>query len=163
MEENTNNINEYVVDNDKTEEIEIVEAVDATENKEDEHEEVKNDESVNDKDLDDKSLDITAGANIPYNSTEDTTNISQDGDKKVEDVPETSNYTNEQFDAMIKEIESLKSKVKLFEEDNEKLRKDIASLRENPFYKSTNTTNDRPMRGADEYSKEDVERMRRRI
>lgn len=141
-----------------TEDTKDVENVEATENKEDEtKEETK----------EDKDIDVTASGDEKSNpiniSTLDDQSLNTSVKAEETNFEELYSDAKKQLEAMTQEVEGLKkSKVDL-EEENKKLKSDIASLRENPFYNSTKTTNDRKITDLNEFSVEDVKKMRNRI
>ena len=137
---------------------EIVEIVDATENKEDETKEEIN-----------ENLNITADDTSTPPSEDAITDTTQSqvvnefvNEKEISTTNIVAEQT-EQLEAIKKEYEGLKEINKTLSDKIKELENDIASLRENPFYKSGRTSSDLKMKNTDEYSKEDVERMRKRI
>lgn len=159
--EDNKDLNENVENTENTEET-IVEIVDATENKEDTVEEVKNEN-----DLENKDIDVTASGEIQSNpiniSTLDDHSLNSSVNVDTTDFKLLYETTSKQLEAVNKEVEGLKKSKADLEEENTKLKSDIASLRENPFYNSTKGTADRRLSDINEFSVEDVKKMRNRI
>ena len=118
-------------------------------------------------DENDKNLDITANGDIKTPEAVEDTTESQSSETDSSESEEKSLEVivaeqSKQLEAMTESLKAKEDENTSLKKEIEQLKSDIASLRENPFYKATEVPT-RPSAEGVEFTSVDVAKMRNRI